>query len=584
MSVTETHEPKDKKFWGIIVLLLVIHAGIAFDVSRKLTVTHDEYWHLPVGYLTLKTGRFDFDTLNPPLIRIWAALPLMLTSAQTGEIAIFSDPGDYGNHFVSANPETYERYYLLGRCMMILLSVATGLLLATWAKKLFGKKTAYLAVYLWAFSPTVLSQATLVTQDLAIAGFFLLTLYVGWHFTKSPTWNWGILLGVILGLAQLTKFTAILLVPLLIAQWWIVRFKNQTLVDADSTRRIKRKWATLFLVSLFVLNAGYAFHGSFDSINSYSFQSRELKVLNELPAWMQSASLLMPRDYLLGFDQQRYIMTQSHPCYLNDQWNVTGYRSYYLVALLYKIPHPVQLLIGIAIVSLLLPSLRIKKPNWRVISLLLMPIAAMLLIASLSKNQLGLRYVSPMMPFLFLFTAQIADTINLKTNRIVAVLILLCVCLIPFSLRFHPGHLAYFNELAGGPVGGRYHLLDSNLDWGQDLYQVRNHMKENKLSRIGLAYFGTIRPETTGISYSLPPAGHPQPGIYAVSVNFVQGRPHVIKTENGESHSADIGAYSYFRFFEPKARLGQSIDLYDLSPADVAQWNKAYEQAMQRNR
>ena len=581
MPVTENKKQIDKRFWGILVLLLMVHAAIAFDASRKLTVTHDEYWHLPVGYLALKTGRFDFDTLNPPLIRIWAAFPLLFTSAQTGEIENFKDPGEYGNHFTEANPETYEFYYLLGRCMMILLSVATGLLLAIWACELFGDKTAYLAVFLWAFSPTVLSQATLVTQDLAIAGFFLLTFYIGWHFAKSPGWKWAVLLGVVLGLAQLTKFTAILLVPLLIAQWWIVRFRNREVVATGSVKMIARKWIVLFFISLFVLNAGYLFQGTFDAIHSYSFQSPELKRLHELPEWLQSVPLLIPRDYLTGFDLQRYIMSQVHPCYLNDQWNVTGYRSYYLMALFYKIPHPVQLLIAIAIAGLLLPSLRNGKQNWRIYSVLLLPIVSMLLIASLSKNQLGLRYVSPIMPFLFLFAAQTVDTINLKLHRVVSGLILLSVCLVPFSLRFHPGHLAYFNELAGGPVGGRYHLLDSNLDWGQDLYQVRDYVKQHQLSEIGLVYFGTMRPEIMGINYHLPPEGHPEPGVYAVSVNFVQGRPHVVRDGKGGSHSTDIGAFSYFRFFEPKKHLGQSIDLYELSPADVARWNRAYQQAMQ---
>ncbi len=581
MPDAENKNQNEKKFWGLVTLLLIIHAAIAFDVSRKLTVTHDEYWHLPVGLLTLKTGRFDFDTLNPPLIRIWAASPLLFTAAQTGEIEKFTDPGEYGNRFTQANPRTYEFYYLLGRCMIILLSVSTGFLLAVWARELFGDKTAYLATYLWAFSPTVLSQATLVTQDLAIAGFFLLTFYLGWRFAKSPGWSWAIFTGVVLGLAQLTKFTAILLAPLLIGQWVILRFKNRDLCKTETSTRLIQKWFALFLISLFVLNAGYLFQGTFDSINSRSFQSPELKRLHELPGWLQSVPLFLPRDYLDGFDLQRYVMAQVHPCYLNDQWSTTGYRSYYLQALLYKIPHPLQLLIGIAIAGLLLPRLRNENRNGRIYLLLLMPVLSMLLIASLSKNQLGLRYVSPIMPFLFLFAAQTVDTLNLKSHRVVSGLILLSVCLIPFSLRYHPGHLAYFNELAGGPVGGRYHLLDSNLDWGQDLYQVRDYVKQNQLSEIGLAYFGTMRPEILGIHYHLPPEKHPEPGIYAVSVNFVQGRPHVVRDGQGGSRSTDIGAFSYFRFFEPKARLGESIDLYVLTPADVARWNRAYQRAMQ---
>ena len=34
------------------------------------------------------------------------------------------------------------------------------------------------------------------------------------------------------------------------------------------------------------------------------------------------------------------------------------------------------------------------------------------------------------------------------------------------SLAIYPHSLSYFNELAGGPTKGHYHLIDSNIDWG----------------------------------------------------------------------------------------------------------------------
>lgn len=36
-------------------------------------------------------------------------------------------------------------------------------------------------------------------------------------------------------------------------------------------------------------------------------------------------------------------------------------------------------------------------------------------------------------------------------------------------LRCHPRHLAYFNELAGGPCDGYRHMLGSSFDWGQEM-------------------------------------------------------------------------------------------------------------------
>jgi hypothetical protein len=138
------------------------------------------------------------------------------------------------------------------------------------------------------------------------------------------------------------------------------------------------------------------------------------------------------------------------------------------------------------------------------------------------------------------------------------------------SLRHHPHHLAYFNEYAGGPVGGREHLVDSNIDWGQDLHLVRGFMREHDLATIGLAYFGTVPPELTDIDYTLPPgltaltAGQFRlpPGWYAVSVNYVMGRPHTIHQPDGGSHGVGLDEFGYFRQLEPVARLGYSIDVY----------------------
>ncbi|HUE16996.1 MAG TPA: hypothetical protein VMR25_22655, partial [Planctomycetaceae bacterium] len=75
-----------KRFWLPVAAVLAIHAALGISAACRLTTTHDEYWHLPVGLLNLKTGRFHFDNLNPPLCRMTAALPLLFTSAQTGPV------------------------------------------------------------------------------------------------------------------------------------------------------------------------------------------------------------------------------------------------------------------------------------------------------------------------------------------------------------------------------------------------------------------------------------------------------------------------------------------------------------------
>ena len=62
----------------------------------------------------------------------------------------------------------------------------------------------------------------------------------------------------------------------------------------------------------------------------------------------------------------------------------------------------------------------------------------------------------------------------------------------------YPHYLAYFNQIAGGPgPGATKHLVDSSLDWGQDLPGLKRWLKGTRSGwgqtrfLVYLAYFGT---------------------------------------------------------------------------------------------
>jgi hypothetical protein len=207
-------------------------------------------------------------------------------------------------------------------------------------------------------------------------------------------------------------------------------------------------------------------------------------------------------------------------------------------------------------------------------------------LASRSSNQIGIRYVLPTLPLLCIFAGQsarwlVADKVENASRRLFQMVTWAAVLVAPLSLRFHPHHLAYFNALAGGPSEGSRHLVDSNIDWGQDLHALRKYLDENHIRDVGLAYFGTVIPSRAGIEGHKPPQGFPQPGWFAISVSFVQGRPHVLRDSQGDRVQVGLGDYSYFRFFKPTATIGYSINVYHLTQQDVSRY--AYElQKLQR--
>jgi hypothetical protein len=280
-------------------------------------------------------------------------------------------------------------------------------------------------------------------------------------------------------------------------------------------------------------------------------------------------------------DHQRQIMEQKHPVFLDGQWREEGFPGYYAWAILYKVPHALQLLALAVLLWIVVPGGRSRRLATQAV--ILLPAVVVLAVAESSPMQLGIRYVLPVIPFAILFASQAAGWVDFKAFPVRSLTTIVLTAAMLLSLRYHPEHLSYFNELAGGPLGGREHLLDSNLDWGQDLGGLAQYLNEHPApgagSEIGLAYFGTVPPAALGIHYDIP-ANAPQPGRFAVSANFEQGRPHWVRTPDNKIQPVNIGQFEYFGFFQPVARIGYSIDVFELTARDVAEWHAKRDQAM----
>jgi hypothetical protein len=154
------------------------------------------------------------------------------------------------------------------------------------------------------------------------------------------------------------------------------------------------------------------------------------------------------------------------------------------------------------------------------------------------------------------------------------------------SLRTAPHQLAYLNEFIGGPGEGHRYLLDSNIDWGQDLKGLKEYMDREGLPSVYLSYFGTAPPEAHGIRYreapnfepvSLPPRpgeappDGAAPRVLAVSVNNLYGL-----------YLGEPGPYRPFAARVPRATIGFSIHVYDLDTDAHNDLARAYLYAAER--
>jgi hypothetical protein len=134
-------------------------------------------------------------------------------------------------------------------------------------------------------------------------------------------------------------------------------------------------------------------------------------------------------------------------------------------------------------------------------------------------DDLGVRYLIPALPFLYLLGGIGAAWLIARgmPGRIAAAALLVWMAFAAFSIA--PDQLSYFNEAAGGPRNGPHWLDDSNVDWGQGLKQLKEYMKDRPFR---FAYFGSFPPTAYGLKAEpFELNGNPGPGLYAVSAHFV---------------------------------------------------------------
>lgn len=579
-SVASASEPApthDRVPWEHLTAgaLLLLWLSLAGQTLFATSVTHDEIWHLPVGVLNWE-GDFSADRLNPPLSRLWASLPLKLKKL---DVSTGKDGSETGILFVQEH-DAFQSWYFAGRAMHLVWGLGCGVLLYYWMLKLSDRPTALLGLTVWLAFPEVLAHSTLVTPDMPATFGFLLSGFTLWRWLQRPTWRRSVVAGLSVGFLQAMKFTGLVFYPVLVVAVVYLAIVIRKQPQRKRSRVVLGQGGVMLIMSLVVLAGSFGFQGLFHSLGSLNLQSQMLAGIRDSSSFFASFPLPLPVDYVLGIDQQRSIMEGRHPIFLDGVWQLQGFPQYYVMTLLYKLPHLFQ---ALALAGLFV--LYRTRERWRFDRFVTIWLPSLLLfgIASFSNMQLGMRYILP----LALPLAMSAGWANRLVTGLTPLARWGCVVVVGLlaviSLRHHPQHLPYFNELAGGPVGGRYHLLDSNLDWGQDLWRVRDYLNRNPKESPQVLYYGTLNPAALGIQQPLPPSRHPKPGIYLVSVNFVMGRPHAAWLPDGTKRPIDFFEFGYFQYFEPAAHIGYSIDLYVLTNAEVEKYNRLVRAAQSSN-
>jgi len=578
MANFNTHRLKQKSTAPIVVILLAIMALTAILSLRVKSPTVDEFAHLPAGYYYWKTGDFSLYGKNPPLIRLLCALPLLSMDVAMDPAQSYADSGDwrpwvFGTYFMRENAAAYDTLFFWGRLPAVLLGLLLGVYVFRWARELYGDEGGILSLILFTFCPNILAHTRLVTTDMGFTCFAFMATYYYWHsFSPGHQKAW-IGTGICLGLALLSKFTALLLLPifglLLFFGTWTAktkdRLKGLSAIAAREQPFLKRlshstvHLGAIVLVAFFVVNLGYGFKGTFKTLGSISHESQLFETLDRFP--LNKVPIPLPAEFVQGFDKQKLDAEKGvFLNYLRGMLSNRGWWYYFLYAFVVKTPIP--LLVGLLVCLGYALSHGTKGPKESGQAFLVVPVLIVLTVFSFfNQINVGLRYILPVFPFLFVWLGQLGKpSMKKPVTRWIAGALLAVYGF--SSLSVFPDYLAYFNAFAGGPAKGYRHLLDSNLDWGQDLKRLRPYMQKQGINEVGLAYFGHVDPAVYGITYHTI-GENPESGHIAISANYLYGLPYLI-TYDTPPKPIKPGTFQWLDQYEPVANIGHSIYIYDI--------------------
>lgn len=415
-----------------VAALLAVHCTLLAYAATRHSPTLDEPGHLVGGLSHWRFGRFEVFRVNPPLVRMVAALPVMAVGYEADWSKFYDSPGarpefSMDDSFIAANGARSMWLFTVARWGCIPFSVAGALFCFSWSRELWSSDSAGLiALTLWCFEPTILAHAELITTDCAATSLGLGAAYTFWRWSVRLTWGSALAAGVLLGLAELTKTTWILLFilwPLLyLCRTFLFRLYHPSAQNLPALRppaASTAQLAAILTLALYIINLGYSFDGTLTSLGRYTFVSQALTggTVPGTPGNRFSDDLLaalpvpLPRHYVLGIDTQKLdLENYGERSYLRGVWRDGGWWYYYLYGLAVKTSHGLHVLLLLAVVMAgvrCIPGLRrslslarTKVDLYDVAALLAPPISLIALVSSQMEFNHHVRYVLPALGFL----------------------------------------------------------------------------------------------------------------------------------------------------------------------------------------
>lgn len=547
------------------LLLLALYLLLILTSIRHKAPGFDEPAHVVGGLSYWTTGDFRLQPENGVLPQRWCALPLLATGValprQDQPAWWNSELWEMAHQLLYAGGPSAESRLFLPRVMIALLGVVLCALVWRWAHGLFGRAGGLVALTLAVFNPALLAHGGLATSDMAAALGLTLAVWAFWRLLHRPTV--GLLLASALAAAALfvSKMSAPILVPMMVLMvvarlacpWhWALAWRGRR-VELGGTRR----WLFLagvalahivVIVAVIWASYGFRFEMFRHAEPGRDRPSVAWATLDSVPgvvprvAALARRGRLLPEPYLYGLSFMAR-GSQGRSAFLNGQWSATGWRGFFPYAFLVKTPLALFLLLALAGWGAW--KVTREEPDddplpWP-LPYELLPLGILIVVyggaAVASHLNIGHRHILPIYPALFVLAGGAATWLQARHRRMRSVVLAGLALYAVESTLSWPNYLAYFNGLSGGPRQAWRHLVDSSLDWGQDLPALKRWLDRNAPAGPGrpvvyLSYFGSADPSFYDLNVEQLPGyldtwrphtlGPLTPGLYCISATMLQ--------------------------------------------------------------
>lgn len=534
---------------GCVALLLIMLAQLA-AASPSQSAAFDEGYTITYGYAYLRGGDARLSRgQNPPLTNVFIALPLLLKDdiVFPANDASWLTPDIFGftDHFMwRANPAP-QKIVLLARLPEMMLALVLACVIFAFARAVFDERAATAALFVCAFDPNILAHGHIAGTDLGVTLFMFAAMWQWTLALKHGRLKYALMAGVLSGAALATKYSSVWLIPIA---------AGVGLIYPGLRRSFGRRLIMGLLVgatALLVIWGTFAFSvGPIEPDGVYV----------PAPQYWQSLEGVRTRVEL------------STPAFMLGQISASGFPGYYPFVFLVKTPLPTLIFLTLGVIALIGRRRRADVSVW-------LPPLLFLLAAMASGLNLGYRLMLPVLPFALVIAGQGAGSLMDLARRVEgraralkwlpsAAAAVLGLWLAVDVFLINPNHLAYFNQLVDRDRDYEV-LVDSNLDWGQDLIALRDWQQARGIDRLNLAYYGSAQPQAYGLDVNLLPgfslndygpeidgfsAYARPPGWYAVSVSTLQ---------LGLLYSR-WNLYAPFKELTPVERVGRSFLIYHI--------------------